>query len=120
MRRRVVTRLASSPIDSGSSPVLVLAAFVLALACAGKEPPPGPTPTPPQRAARIAELRTAIAEDHAALQALASRPRDEREVPLHGEPGLLDLARRLDAHERELAEWLELETVDGAPGVRRR
>lgn len=58
------------------------------------------------RAARIAALRAAIERDHAKLKILVSTAREGSEPPLHEDPEIRAIARRLGPHEDELEQLL--------------
>ncbi|HKK52458.1 MAG TPA: hypothetical protein VKA74_12760 [Myxococcota bacterium] len=58
--------------------------------------------TEADRAARITALRAAIEQDHAKLKILVSTAREGSEPPLHEDPELRAIARRLGPHEDEL------------------
>ena len=92
--------------------------LAIAASCASAEPGPRaePAPTPSER---IAELRAAIAEDHTTLEQLITRPREEAEEPLHADPTLRAISRRLGEQERELAALLEAESKHGPGGTTR-
>ncbi|MCB9724505.1 MAG: hypothetical protein H6748_10715 [Spirochaetaceae bacterium] len=69
-----------------------------------------------ERAARRAALESSIAEDHATLEALVARPRDEGDPPLYDDPTLRAIAARLSENERALA---ALRASDAAPATDR-
>jgi hypothetical protein len=104
-------RSLSAPHALGS--FLCAMVLVSANACAGSDGSARDASelSAPDRSARIGELQDAIARDHATLQALVSRPREEVETPLHSDPTLHAIARRLGDQERELAHLLAAEAA---------
>jgi hypothetical protein len=92
---------------------------VTAVGCASAAPRADTAAQPPPRAERIAELEQSIAEDHTTLQQLITRPREPGEAPLHSDPTLKAIARRLGEQERELESLLE-EQAANDPSVRTR
>lgn len=64
-----------------------------------------PTRSDPQlRMARIEELKRAIAQDHATLEDLMTRPEVEDALPLYDDPVIRTIAARLTQNERALEE----------------
>ena len=64
---------------------------------------------PDERVARIEALRDAIERDHADLATLVTEPQEEASDVLEQYPQFEPIARRLGAHEQELA---RLEALD--------
>ena len=59
--------------------------------------------TDPQlRAERIEALREAIARDHVRIEQLIVQPREEDATNLHRDPEIRVIAKRIEAHRREL------------------
>jgi len=73
-------------------------------ACFGTSPEPeDPALSDPRlRSARIEELRVAIAQDHAALENLITRPGAEWNSTLHEDPEMRAIAARLSEQEHDL------------------
>jgi hypothetical protein len=74
------------------------------LGCATEAAPDPRAADPSWRGERIQVLRRAIAEDHATLEDLITRPpQPESATQLHHDPELKAIAERLSDHKRELA-----------------
>ena len=91
------------------------------VACAGHDPSAqlDAADIEAARSSRISVLKDAIARDHETLQALVTRPRGETESPLHDDPTLQAIARRLSDQERELEQLVAAEAKANAPSTLR-
>ena len=107
-------RSASRPFQGLALPLLLALLAVSVLACLGAGPDPlDPALSDPDlRAARIEELKLAIAQDHATLEDMISRPDVEDAVSLHDDPQIRTIAARLTDNERALNR-LEEAAADG-------
>ena len=66
--------------------------------------------SPHQVAETVRQLEAAIRRDRERLLLLVSVPRAPGATPLHREPELKEIARRLPELQRELERWARLET----------
>jgi hypothetical protein len=89
---------------------------IAGFACFGASPEPeDPALSDPQlREARIEELRQAIAEDHAALEDLITRPGAEWNTALHEDPEMRAIAARLSEQEHTLERLEKAEAAEEA------
>ena len=66
--------------------------------------------TPSQVAEQVRALEAAVETDQDRLLLLVSTPRAKSAPPLHEEPELKEIARRLPALQAKLARWADVET----------
>jgi len=120
---KIGTRSLARPRSASHALRRVGYASILAsvVACAGQDPSTqlAAADIDAARSSRISALRDAIARDHETLQALVSQPREEAEPPLHGDPTLQAIARRLGDQERELEQLVAAEAKADAPSTLR-
>lgn len=111
-------RPARHPGRRGSGWVVLCVALATALLAAPAATDDS-SPTPDAIAATVRELEQAIQADRARLLVLVSTERGEDAVPLHADPDLRAIARRLPRLERELERWAKQETRPSAPSTPR-
>jgi len=109
-----------APRRRGSvAPVAFMLVLMLGgVACLGRSvTPESPALHDPSlRAARIEELRGAIARDHATLEQRITQSRSEQDGALHADPEIRAIAARLSAQEQELE---RLEALQRDPAAAR-